>query len=128
MVILGVRPEDLEDAALAGSSPGGQRLHGRVELREALGSEIMVHFAVDAPPARTAEMVELAEDVHGKEGTKKVAEAAPSESIMIGRFGARSRVQEGAAIEIAVDTRALHFFDPETGLGIYQGSNSKGAG
>jgi multiple sugar transport system ATP-binding protein len=46
---------------------------------------------------------------------------------MIGRFGARSRVQQGDEIEIAVDTRALHFFDPETGLGIYQGSsNSKG--
>jgi multiple sugar transport system ATP-binding protein len=127
MVILGVRPEDLEDAALAGDTAGGQRLHGRVELREALGSEIMVHFAVAAPPARTAEMVELAEDVHGKEGTTRVAEAAPAESIMIGRFGARSRVQEGETIEVAVDTRALHFFDPETGLGIYQGSNSKGA-
>jgi multiple sugar transport system ATP-binding protein len=127
MVILGVRPEDLEDATLARDAAGGQRLHGRVELREALGSEIMVHFAVPAPPARTAEMVELAEDVHGKEGTRRVVEAAPTESTMIGRFGARSRVQEGDSIEVAVDTRALHFFDPETGLGIYQGSNSKGA-
>ncbi len=126
MVILGVRPEDLEDAALA-SDDGHQRLRGRVELREALGSEIMVHFAVAAPPARTAEMVELAEDVHGAEGTKRVVEAAPAESIMIGRFGARSRVNVGDAIEIAVDTRALHFFDPATGLGIYQGSNAKGA-
>ena len=126
-VILGIRPEDLEDAALARDAAGGQRLHGRVELREALGSEIMVHFAVPAPPARTDEMVELAEDVHGKEGTRRVAEAAPTESTIVGRFGARSRVQEGDAIEVAVDTRALHFFDPETGLGIYQGSNSKGA-
>jgi multiple sugar transport system ATP-binding protein len=38
---------------------------------------------------------------------------------MIGRFGARSRVQEGEVAEVAVDTRSLHFFDPETGLGIY---------
>jgi multiple sugar transport system ATP-binding protein len=41
---------------------------------------------------------------------------------MIGRFGARSRVQEGDAIEVAVDTRALHFFDPDTGAGIYDGT------
>ena len=38
---------------------------------------------------------------------------------MVGRFGARSRVREGEPAEVAVDTRALHFFDPETGLGIY---------
>jgi multiple sugar transport system ATP-binding protein len=124
MVILGIRPEDLDDAALAGGN--GQRLRGRVELKEALGSEIMVHFAIAAAPARTAEMVELAEDVHGSEGSKRVAAAAPTESIMIGRFGARSHVQQGDEIEVAVDTRALHFFDPETGLGIYEGSNPKG--
>ena len=49
-VILGIRPEDLEDAALAPDTPADRRLTGTVELREALGSEIMVHFEVDAPP------------------------------------------------------------------------------
>ena len=39
--------------------------------------------------------------------------------MLVGRFGARSRVREGDAIEVAVDTRSLHFFDPETALGIY---------
>ena len=42
-----------------------------------------------------------------------------SGATMVGRFGARSRVRLGDEIEVAVDTRALHFFDPETGLGIY---------
>jgi multiple sugar transport system ATP-binding protein len=41
---------------------------------------------------------------------------------MVGRFGARSKAREGDTIKIAVDTRALHFFDPETGLGIYDGT------
>jgi multiple sugar transport system ATP-binding protein len=41
---------------------------------------------------------------------------------MVGRFGARSRVRSGEAIEVAVDTRALHFFEPESGLGIYDGT------
>ncbi|MGZ4372826.1 MAG: ABC transporter ATP-binding protein, partial [Gaiellaceae bacterium] len=44
-VVLGVRPEDLDDAALA-DGDAGPRLKGRVELREALGSEVLVHFTV----------------------------------------------------------------------------------
>src|SRR5690348_17219624 len=43
-VILGLRPEDLEDASLEPDSPRDRRLRGVVELREALGSELMVHF------------------------------------------------------------------------------------
>jgi multiple sugar transport system ATP-binding protein len=38
---------------------------------------------------------------------------------MVGRFDARSSVREGQVAEVSVDTRALHFFDPETGAGIY---------
>jgi multiple sugar transport system ATP-binding protein len=114
-VILGIRPEDLEDAAIADAKPGDARLHGKVELREALGSEIMVHFTVDAKPARTEEAVELAQDT----GLEALTESSSSESLLIGRFGARSPVKEGAPVEAVVDTRALHFFDPETGLGIY---------
>jgi multiple sugar transport system ATP-binding protein len=84
----------------------------------------MLHFRVDAETAETEDTKELAEDVHGD------AEAAPpqpesGEAIIVGRFGARSQVKEGETVEAAVDTRALHFFDPETGLGIYDG---KGAG
>jgi hypothetical protein len=36
-------------------------------------------------------------------------------------------VRSGDALEVAVDSRALHFFDPETGLGIYDGNTTKGA-
>ena len=45
---------------------------------------------------------------------------------MVGRFGARSRLRTGETTEVAVDTRALHFFEPETGLGIYD--DTKGSG
>ncbi len=40
-------------------------------------------------------------------------------STMIGRVNPRTEAAEGGRIELAVDTRALHFFDPETGEGIY---------
>jgi multiple sugar transport system ATP-binding protein len=50
------------------------------------------------------------------------------EAVVVGRFGARSRVKVGEEVTAVVDTRALHFFDPETGMGIYDGTNpSKGA-
>jgi multiple sugar transport system ATP-binding protein len=92
-------------------------LHGKVTLREALGAELMVHFSVDAPPAFTADMKELAEDVGDAERAE--AHAQKTSSILVGRFGARSRVRSGEEIEVAVDTRQLHFFDVDTGLGIY---------
>ena len=47
-VILGIRPEDLEDASLAPDSSPDRQLSGEVELTEALGSEVMVHFSIDA--------------------------------------------------------------------------------
>ena len=124
-VILGIRPEDLEDAELETETPADRRLRGDVELREALGSEIMVHFRTDAKQAVTDETRELQRDV-GAPDTPTAAET--SGATMVGRFGARSAVREGATVEVAVDTRALHFFDPETGLGIYEQETTKGAG
>jgi len=115
-VVLGNRPEDLEDSQLAGGSAHGGSLKGTVALREALGAEIMVHFTVAAPPAITEDVKELAEDI----GDDRVGEKFDtSETMVVGRFGARSRVKAGDHVEVAVDTRQLHFFDAETGLGIY---------
>jgi multiple sugar transport system ATP-binding protein len=123
-VILGVRPEDLEDVALAGATPE-QRMRGKVVLREALGSEIMVHFTVDAPPAVTEDVRELAADVGDERAVQDMA-AGGSDTTVVGRFGARSTVALGDTIEAAVDTRALHFFDPDSGLGIYDQVSTEG--
>jgi len=122
-VIIGIRPEDLEDAALVSDVPSGRTLQGRLELREALGSEVMAHFAIEAAHAESDEMRELAEDVGG--GEAPAIGAQENEAIIVGRFGARSRVAEGEAVTAVVDTRALHFFDPATGIGIYD--STKGA-
>jgi multiple sugar transport system ATP-binding protein len=118
-VVLGIRPENLDDAALAGDSPPDRHLRGEVLLREALGSEIVVHFKVDAPPALTEDVRELAQDVGDERAVQEVAEGAASETIMLARVDPHSRVREGEVAEVSVDTRAVHFFDPETGLGIY---------
>jgi multiple sugar transport system ATP-binding protein len=123
-VILGIRPEDLEDAALAADWPQERRMKGHVELTEALGAEIMVHFRVKAKPAITEDVRELAKDV-GEEIAAELESADEGETIVVGRFGSRSQVKVGELAEVAVDTRALHFFDPDTGLGIYDGKKEE---
>ena len=124
-MIIGIRPEDLEDAALAPDAPADQRLVGRLELREALGSEIMAHFAIEAAHAESDEMREIAADAGADAvdtGSRIGAEA--NEAIIVGRFGARSRITQGSEVTAVVDTRALHFFDPASGAGIYDGTPS----
>ena len=59
-IVLGIRPEDMEDAALVTDAPPERRISSIVELREALGSDVVVHFTVDAPPAMTEDVKELA--------------------------------------------------------------------
>ena len=104
-----------QDAALAPDSR--VRLQGTTELTEALGSEIVVHFEIAAKHAVTDEVRELAEDVGDEARVDQLAHE--DTATLVGRFGARSPVREGERTEVAVDTRSLHFFDPETGLGIY---------
>ncbi len=118
-VVLGIRPEDLEDAALESDAPADRRLNGKVELTEALGSEVMAHFTIDAPPALTEDVKELAQDLGDERVVTDTEAGARQHTTMVGRFSARSKVQEGETAEVAVDTRSLHFFDPQTGLGIY---------
>jgi multiple sugar transport system ATP-binding protein len=115
-IVLGIRPEGLGDAALEGAERH-PRLRGQAELREALGSEVLMHFSVQARPAVTEEVRELAADV----GDDRVAEQiAPRErTTLVGRFSPRTRVREGDSIEVTVDESALHFFDPSTGSVIY---------
>jgi multiple sugar transport system ATP-binding protein len=128
-VIIGIRPEDLEDAQLETGAPPDRILKGRLELREALGSEIMAHFAIKAAHAETDEMRELAEDA-GASDTGPQIGGEENEAVIVGRFGARSQIKPGDEIGAVVDTRALHFFDPSTGTGIYEDappSTTKGA-
>jgi multiple sugar transport system ATP-binding protein len=124
-IVVGIRPEQLEDAEIARESPTERRLRGEVELREALGSELMVHFTVDAPPALTEDVKELAEDA----GTtaEELGGGDTNKTVVVGRFAPDSKIREGSTAEVAVDTRALHFFDTETGMAIYDERETKGA-
>jgi multiple sugar transport system ATP-binding protein len=122
-VVLGIRPEDLEDAAIASDVPEDRRIHGQVTLREALGSELMVHFTVDAKQAFTEDVKELAQDVGDDRVVAQQTTDEAGNTTLVGRFSARSGVREAQETEVAVDTHQLHFFDPDTGQAIYGSTN-----
>jgi multiple sugar transport system ATP-binding protein len=115
-VILGVRPEDLEDAALVSGSPGDQRIGAVVDIREDTGSEILYHFGVGAPPVR-GEDVRAAVGAEAIEATEE--QAKKKGSLFVARLGRDTRVREGERVDLFVRTDRVRFFDPETGLGIY---------
>jgi multiple sugar transport system ATP-binding protein len=117
-VVLGIRPESFEDAELVGEVPADRRISAQIDLREALGAEILVHFTVDAPPVLTEDTRELAADV-GRVDLEESAEAGSS--TFVARLDPRSRARERERLDLTVDTARLHFFDLETGEGIEGG-------
>jgi multiple sugar transport system ATP-binding protein len=88
-VVLGIRPEDLEDAAFGAAAPGCT-LTTACTLRESLGSEVLVHFTVD-----------------------------DGGTTFIGRVDPLTSAREGESLQLLVDTARLHFFEPASGLAIY---------
>jgi multiple sugar transport system ATP-binding protein len=119
-VIVGLRPEDMEDATLVSGAPADRRIRSAVFLREALGADVLVHFRVQAPEVITEDVKELAHDV-GQEALQAVQERADAgESTFLARLNPRTDAREGQPIELVVDVARLHFFDPATGLGIYE--------
>jgi len=114
-IALGIRPEDLEDAAAA-SVPDDARLDVVVDIKEDMGSEVFLHFTVDAPPVRA----EALKEIIGEEAIAAAAEQTHHHgSPFIARVSRGTHAQEGAEARLAVTTQLLHFFDLETVEGIY---------
>jgi multiple sugar transport system ATP-binding protein len=112
---VGIRPEHLRDA----TGEGTARLRGTVRATEALGSELLVHFDVDAAPVLTEEVREVAGDVDAAALERLESEALERRTVLIARLEAQPPPSIDAPIEIGVDTRRLHFFDLDSGLSIY---------
>jgi multiple sugar transport system ATP-binding protein len=79
---------------------------------------VLVHFQIAARQAVTEDMRELAEDVGDDRVLEQLAAGSQQEAALVGRFAPRTRVVEGEEVDVAVDRRALHFFDPQSGLAI----------
>jgi multiple sugar transport system ATP-binding protein len=101
-VVLGIRPESFEAAALAPA--GAPTIEVVPEVVEELGSDAHVFFPVDAPP--------VASDVAGREEAALLPE---STTLFSARLDPRARVRLGEPLELGVDPARLYFFDPESG-------------
>ncbi len=116
-VIIGIRPEDLDDPALGPPPAPSTTMVADIELVEALGNELQVHFLVDATKARSevtqaaAETEELGELPDLQMGEAKAEGVA--------RISPRSDFRAGSRVTFVVRTEQLHFFDADSGQAIW---------
>jgi multiple sugar transport system ATP-binding protein len=111
-VALGIRPEQMQDAALARDVPEERRLRGRVVLAEALGAEVLAHVEMQGKQVVREEVLEgTVEDL---DDPVAAATGDARRMTFIGRFDGSSEVQPNDVVEVAIDTRRLHFFDLES--------------
>jgi multiple sugar transport system ATP-binding protein len=112
-LLAGVRPESFEDASLVGEARDrGSTFRAKVEVLEAMGSELYAHFTSDAggQQIESQDLQELAAD----SGAGDVPSAG-AEGTITARLDAASKVKQGEEAELWVDATKLHLFDPEDG-------------
>lgn len=102
-------------ALLAGTdAQASRRLRGVVMLREALGSDALVHFTVDGSRGLASHIRELAHDIEDPAQLEEL-ERNERQATFIGRFQPQTGVRAGEPVEVAIQPGALTLFDPETG-------------
>jgi len=110
-VIVGVRPEDFEDAHFAPDGHAGFTFEAPVELTESMGSEIYVHFDFEGGgDIDSDELRELQEDA----GTTDVPQASGT-GHAVARVDAASDAKAGSRMRLWLDTEKIHLFDPGDG-------------
>jgi multiple sugar transport system ATP-binding protein len=105
-VALGIRPEDVS------SSGAGAPLDVTIDIKEDMGAEVYLHFAVDAAPVTADELREIV----GAEALEAADEQTHHHgSPFVARVERGAQVREGEKARLAVDTSRLHFFDLDSG-------------
>ena len=101
-VVIGLRPEHL--TATNGPDPDCT-IEADVDLVEALGNELQVHFTIDARRVLGEGAIEVEEVIQSGEG--------------VARVDPRALVKPGARALFQIDTERMQFFDADTGLAIW---------
>jgi multiple sugar transport system ATP-binding protein len=116
-IVLGIRPESIEHERFSRLDPAGRTISATVELREALGSEALVHFSMDAEPVITDDTKELVRDREDAEDVDhdRVEEHA---SEFVAKVDPKAEVRVGETIPLVVDTSEIHLFDPADGRAV----------
>ncbi|MGA7281172.1 MAG: sn-glycerol-3-phosphate ABC transporter ATP-binding protein UgpC [Acidimicrobiia bacterium] len=110
-LVIGVRPNSMEAAAVKGPDPD-RTINAKVEVTEMLGAETYVHFHIDRPPVMTPDLEELLAD------SGQDASSLGDKTNLIARVSPDAPVARGDQIDLVVDCAKLHFFDPKTGMRI----------
>jgi multiple sugar transport system ATP-binding protein len=110
-VVLGMRPEDLYDAATRQNGKHGTTLSVVAELREDMGAEVFLHFDLGVPPVKR---VDVAAASAGDDGTMPTPESLAIP--FVARVDRTASVREGESLELSVDVNRLYLFDVETGV------------
>jgi len=111
-IVLGIRPEAFEDAIYANSEEYTEKISIKISLLEQLGSDTYIHFYKDIKPVQTKAIEEILAD----EGED--ISSLGTQTKFIARINPNSSVKEGESIDLSIDSKKLHYFDPETGLAI----------
>src|SRR3954449_1259312 len=120
-VIIGVRPEDFEDAQFAPEGHSGWEFDAPIELTESMGAEIYAHFDFDqGEQLDSDELRELQEDA----GTSDVPGSASGHAVA--RVDAASGVKAGQRSRLWLDTEKIHVFDPGNGQSLTRASDNIG--
>jgi multiple sugar transport system ATP-binding protein len=121
-VVVGIRPEDMEDASLVTGPTEGRTLSVVCDIREDMGSEVYVHFNVPGEPVATKEVVEalVVDDLEDEQAVLAAERARGTGVAFVARLERETRAREREPLGIAVAVERMRFFDPETGLGIYE--------
>jgi multiple sugar transport system ATP-binding protein len=118
-VALGIRPENLHDAELAGSVPPGRRLEGAVELVESLGSEKLVHFRLDAERIQAADATPDSDEHEDTAGLQQGEIGSATRSAGVARVEPASKLTVNDQARFGVDIEAMRLFDLHTEAAIY---------
>ncbi len=120
-VIVGLRPEDFEDAKLVGEQSRGITFKTKIDVLESMGSEYYAYFVLEAEKVSSRELEELASDAGGID--------LPSQqgNQVVARLEAASQVRQGEETELWFNTEHLHLFDPESGQSLLGDGDSRGA-
>jgi len=113
-VLVGIRPEDFEDAALAGDRGHGIRIKALIDVLESTGSDRYAHLSTGEHNGSHELHESLLRELKAM-AIESGDDITPTSLDVIARVDASSRLDEGREGELWLDTTKLHLFDPATG-------------
>jgi len=117
-VILGIRPQDFEDAAFA--DPSFPTIEIEAGVVEDLGYELHVLFRIAAPPVDVEAVRAAASDEEEDEDAVLIADERRARFTAV--VNSAARLRSGSTVRLAVDASKFHYFDPGSGDVIVRGA------